>query len=271
MPNPDYHDLKDHCETTQIQFNPRKVTYMQLLRLFWERHDYATPIKKQYKSAIFYNYEQQRVAAEASLELVKAGELGQARLRSMDILTVIEPATTFYVAELYHQKYFLQCNRQIFGLLKFRCREDLIEDPVATSINGYLHGSGCVGAFMAEVDSCPSPFAAKLTLINHVAGGNGLDNFKPIDESHIVNPLPGPFDVHDELDADAPPTPSRRSSRKSTRTYSQVTSDFSNIPHGRAEVLRPVEMRGCWYDFLMRIVDPELLRTVEAVAEVMNA
>jgi peptide-methionine (S)-S-oxide reductase len=202
---------------------------MQLLQLFWERHDYATPIKDQYKSAIFYNDEQQRIEAETSLEFVKNGEVGQPRFRNMNILTVIKPATKFYVAELYHQKYFLQCNSQIFRLLKYRHREDLIDDQVATSINGYLHGSGCVGAFMAEVDSWSLPFAAKLTLINHVAGGQGLDNFKPLDESHIVNPLPGPFDVHDEPDLDALPTPSRRSTRKSTRTYSQVTSDFSNI------------------------------------------
>lgn len=232
MLNPDYHDLKDQCETTQIQFNPSKVTYMQLLQLFWERHDYVTPIKEQYKSAIFYNDEQQRLEAEASLDLVRSGALGQVEFKGKDVLTVIKPATTFYVAELYHQKYFLQCNRKIFGLLRYRCREDLIDCPVAASINGYLHGSGCVGAFMAEVDSWPLPFAAKLTLLNHVAEGKGLDNFKPIDEGEVVNPLPGPFEVHDDdPNMDDLPTPSRqqRPGRKSTRTYSQVTSDFSTL------------------------------------------
>ena len=49
--NPDYHDLKDHSETTQIQFDPSKITYKQLLKIFWDRHDYANPIEKQYKSA----------------------------------------------------------------------------------------------------------------------------------------------------------------------------------------------------------------------------
>jgi peptide methionine sulfoxide reductase MsrA len=226
-PSPDYHDLKDHCETTQIQFNPSKVSYTQLLRIFWERHDYATPIENQYKSAIFYNDEQQRIEAEASLELVKAGKMGQERFNHLDILTVIAPATTFFIGELYHQKYFLQCNRKIFSLLKYRCREDMIDDPVATSINGYLHGSGCVGAFMAEVDSWPLPFAAKLTVINHVAGDNGLDNFMPLDESHVVNPLPGPFELFDEACLDDLPTPSRAPTRKTTRTYSEVVADFS--------------------------------------------
>lgn len=229
MLNPDYHDLKDHCETTQIHFNPDKVTYKQLLQIFWERHDYVTLIKEQYKSAIFFNDEQQRIEAEASRDLVRTGEIGQARFKGMDVLTVIEAASTFYVAELYHQKYYLQCNRQVFSLLKYRCREDIIDDPVATSLNGYLHGSGCVGAFMAEVDTWPLPFAAKLTLLNHIVGGEGLDKFKPIDEAHIVNPLPGPFEIHDDSSLDDVPTPSRQQSRRSTRTYSQITSDFSAL------------------------------------------
>lgn len=233
MPNPDYHDLTDHSETTHIQFDPRVVTYAQLLEIFWEKHDYATPIANQYKSAIFYNDQQQKTDAEASFLLVKEGALGQAQFRGMDICTVIRPATKFYVAELYHQKYFLQCNKEIFGLLKYERCDDLTDDPVATSLNSYLHGSGVVGAFMAEVDGWHLPFAAKFSILRHLTQGQGLSDFKPIDESHGQNPLPGPFKVnkgHSGLESF--PKPSRaicNSTRSSSRTYQEIISDYSSI------------------------------------------
>lgn len=211
MPSPDYHDLKDHCETTQIQFDSRVVGYSQLLQTFWERHNYATKIPHQYKSAIFYNDDGQREEAEASLARVKKGQLGQARFNEMAVQTVILPATTFYIAELYHQKYFLQCNRELFRLLMYKRREDLLDDPVATSLNGYLHGSGTVEALMAEVDSWTLPFVAKLALLRHVAGeGQHLGGFKPIDESGVHNPTPGAFDVSDNIpDLESVPTATR--------------------------------------------------------------
>lgn len=223
MPNPDYHDLKDHSETTQIQFNPEKVTYSELLTIFWEQHDYVTPIQAQYKSAIFYNTEAQREEAEASLARVQQGHLGQAKFKGMPVLTLIAPATTFYIAELYHQKYFLQCNKEIFSLLHYVRHEDLIDDTIATSLNGYLHGSGTVGAFMEEVDTWPLPFRAKFAILHHV-GGNHLGDFRPIDESKVENPLPGPFKVHKVL-----PTPGRNDVRRRTRTYQEITSDFMDI------------------------------------------
>jgi len=237
MPNPDYNDLKDHSETTQIQFNPDMITYAELLTIFWERHDYATPIEAQYKSAIFYNSEQQRQEAEASLELVQQGRLGQVALQGMEVQTLIAPATVFYVAELYHQKYFLQCNREIFSLLCYSRRTDLIDDVVATSLNGYLHGSGTVGAFMEEVDTWCLPFKAKFAILHHISRGEHLGDFRPIDESHIENPLPGPFSVHGEDDEVVArrmlplPTPSRncKDRRMPTRTYREITSDLIDI------------------------------------------
>lgn len=229
-PSPDYHDLKDHCETTQIQFDPCVVTYAQLLKIFWERHDYATPIKEQYKSAIFYNSQEQRQEAAKSVQFVKDGVLGQQRLRGKEIRTVVQPATTFYIAELYHQKYFLQCNRKLFGLLQYRAREDLIDDPVATSLNGYLHGSGSAGALMAEVDTWPLPFAVKFAVLHHVTGGEGLAAFKPIVEADVENPLPGPFVEHGEnaiLDSVAASV--RNDKPSSRRSFEDIESDFIDI------------------------------------------
>lgn len=223
--NPDYHDLKDHSETVQIQFNPDKVSYKQLLKIFWERHDYATPIEAQYKSAIFYNDEQQKTEAEASVELVNKEEYGQDKFRGQKILTDIEPATKFYIAELYHQKYFLQCNKDIFNLMRYKNYEQFVDDTVATSINGYLHGSGTVGAFMTEVDKWSLPFSAKFAVLHHVCDGKGLERFKPIDESGIENPLPGNFALYPDMAHHEPAV----DALPDNRTYQEIVDDFSTI------------------------------------------
>lgn len=164
------------------------------------------------------------------MQLVKRGQLGQEKFKGMDILTQIAPASAFYIAELYHQKYFLQCNQKLFGLLKYERREDLLDDPVAASINGYLHGSGTVGALMAEVDQWPLPFAAKFVLLQHTCGGRGLEKFKPIDGSHVMNPLPGPFVEHPrQVSLASVPTPSRSSGSQLQRTFDDIESDYTDV------------------------------------------
>lgn len=225
--NPDYHDLKDHSETTQIQFDPRVVSYKQLLRIFWARHDYATPIEAQYKSAILFNNAHQQAEALESLELVKKGEWGQEQYKDKEVLTVIEPATKFYIAEIFHQKYFLQCNPEIFSLLKYKCRDDLTECPIATSLNGYLHGSGTVGAFMQEVDTWPISFAAKYVIFLKVTEGKGLSGFKPIDMSHIENPLPGPFPVFEDSNMGDSVHVVAGQRAATIRRYEDIVGDYS--------------------------------------------
>lgn len=217
MPNPDYHDLKDNTETTQIQFDSRVISYKQLLQIFWARHDYATPIDPQYKSAILYNNARQQKEALETVELVNQGKWGQDQFKGKKVLTAIEPATDFYIAEIYHQKYFLQCNQKLFNLLKYKSREELTEDPIATSLNGYLHGSGTVGAFMAEADTWPLPFAAKLAILQKITEETGLGNFKAIDEGQVENPLPGPFPVYQNGSSES----------GKVRTYDEVVNDFS--------------------------------------------
>lgn len=221
--NPDYHDLKDHIETTHIQFDSRVVSYKQLLKIFWAAHDYVTPIENQYRSAILTNGSQQQTEAEESMQRVENGEWGQEALRSQKILTDIFPATDFYIAELYHQKYFLQCNNKLFSLFRYKNRDDLTDCPVATSVNGYLHGSGNIGAFMEEVDTWPLPFAAKFAVLQKITEDTGLLRFNPIDESKVENPLPGPFPEFEvpNIGFQDPPT--------IQRTCDEILEDFSDI------------------------------------------
>ncbi len=111
VPNPTYEQVctktTGHVEVCQVVFDPQKITYDELLEVFWKTHDPTTPDQQgndrgpQYRSAIFYHNSEQREKAEgykASLE--------QSGAYSAKIVTSVEPLETFYIAENYHQNYF---------------------------------------------------------------------------------------------------------------------------------------------------------------------
>jgi peptide-methionine (S)-S-oxide reductase len=94
-----------HAEAVLVGFDPARVGYDELLDVFWRMHDPTTPNRQgpdvgtQYRSAVFVHDEAQEKAAHASKERA------QARFRR-PIVTEISPATTFWPAEEYHQRYF---------------------------------------------------------------------------------------------------------------------------------------------------------------------
>lgn len=108
--NPTYQDVctdeSGHAEVVQVTYDPAKVSYDQLLSTFWESHDPTTlnrqgpDIGTQYRSAIFFHSPEQERLARASKEKMQAS----GRFRR-PIVTEITPASTFYRAEDYHQKY----------------------------------------------------------------------------------------------------------------------------------------------------------------------
>lgn len=104
--NPTYEDLDDHTETVEIKFDPDKISYTELLDHFWQEHNPTYPAKTQYKSVIFYHDEEQKKTTQSSKQKAQ-------KKYKMPILTEILPATKFYQAEEYHQKY-LQKNRGAF-------------------------------------------------------------------------------------------------------------------------------------------------------------
>ena len=111
--NPSYEDVcsdeTGHAEAVQVEFNPLVVSYEKLLDLFWIIHDptqwhrQGPDVGSQYLSAIFYHDEQQKKAAISSKE-----KLEKSKKYSKPIVTEIVPASTFYKAEEYHQKYWLK-------------------------------------------------------------------------------------------------------------------------------------------------------------------
>jgi len=109
--NPTYRQVcsgrTGHAEAVQVRYDPTKVSYEQLLEVFWGIHDPTTlnrqgpDVGSQYRSAIFYHNERQRAAAEAlKKRLEKSGTFNR------PIVTEIVPAPKFYRAEEYHQRYF---------------------------------------------------------------------------------------------------------------------------------------------------------------------
>ena len=82
----------DHTETVEIHFDPKKTSYKELLKMFWENHDSTACHSRQYMSAIFYhNGDQEQLAKESKEEHQKKV--------SRPIQTKIKPAETFYDAE----------------------------------------------------------------------------------------------------------------------------------------------------------------------------
>jgi len=111
-PNPTYEEVctgrTGQIETVRVVFDPKKVTYAELLKSFWEEHDPTQGMRQgadqgtQYRSAILTHGEAQQSEAEASREVF------QERLRAAGhgrITTEIHPAPEFYFAEAYHQQY----------------------------------------------------------------------------------------------------------------------------------------------------------------------
>jgi peptide-methionine (S)-S-oxide reductase len=100
------YDNTHHAEVVQVQFDPSKVSYEQLLKVFWESHDptqvnrQGPDVGDQYRSVIFYHSPEQQAAAIASKEALEAS--GKHR---RPIATQIEPAPAFWPAEEYHQQY----------------------------------------------------------------------------------------------------------------------------------------------------------------------
>jgi peptide-methionine (S)-S-oxide reductase len=122
-PNPTYEEVcsgaTGHAETVMVVYDPGEVSYEALLKIFFEAHDptqgmrQGNDIGTQYRSAIFWTSESQRIAAEAAKARYQKA---LSRERYGAITTEISPAREFYFAEDHHQQYLAKNPRGYCGL-----------------------------------------------------------------------------------------------------------------------------------------------------------
>jgi peptide-methionine (S)-S-oxide reductase len=164
MKDPTYHNLGNHSETIQIDYDPKQISYEELLQVFWDSHYPASrPWSRQYASIIFYHDEEQKRLATESRER-------EATMYEGPIYTEIVPLTEFYLAEGYHQKYQL---RSVPLLLEefsaiYPDEADLVNSTAVTRANGYVGGNGTLDNLQAEIDKLGLSTKAKEYLLKQV-------------------------------------------------------------------------------------------------------
>jgi peptide-methionine (S)-S-oxide reductase len=140
------------------------VSYEDLLELFWNSHN---PTQRswstQYKPAVFYHDDEQKWLAE------ETRARGEARLGTK-IATEILPATTFYRAEDYHQKYRLRQDTELMKAFQeiYGDDTDFVNSTLAARVNGYFDGYGTLVNVEAEVNSLELPAEKARKLIDRM-------------------------------------------------------------------------------------------------------
>lgn len=124
--NPSYKQVSagntGHAESVQVEYDPSQVSYEKLLEVFWQNIDPTVKnrqfcdVGNQYRSAIFYENDEQKKLAEQSREKVKA------KLKTV-VFTEISPLKNFYPAEEYHQNYYKK-KPLLYKYYRYRCGRD---------------------------------------------------------------------------------------------------------------------------------------------------
>ncbi len=156
--HPTYHDLDGHAESLEVVFDPSRISYRELLDVFWKSHD---PRRRtgsgQYRVALFVHSADQRRRAEASRDAFE-------REHGIEVRTPILDAGPFHPAEDYHQKWTL---RQRGGpwlqwlQAIYPDPAELRDSTAAARLNGWLAGHG---------EGTPEQLAAQLGLTEDQAG-----------------------------------------------------------------------------------------------------
>lgn len=171
--NPDYSNLGDHTETVQVDFDPRRISYSQLLDVFWSSHDPTERNwSRQYMNAIFYHNDRQRESALASLAVVE-------KKIDSKVRSGVLPLRTFYLAEDYHQKYLLKRRTDLMRELSriYPQKKDFMDSTAVARINGYIGDNGNPEQLAREIGRLGLSPAGRQTLTDLVNGkGRGWFN-----------------------------------------------------------------------------------------------
>ncbi len=147
--DPTYRRIGDHTECIQVDFDPGRVSYEELLDVFFGMHNPARPaFSVQYASLVLAHDEAQRQAALEAVARYSA-------LSGGPLATAVRVLDRFYVAEDYHQKYYLRQDRVLLREMESILGKDpsvLRESTAAARLNGYVAGAGSGLRLAEEID-----------------------------------------------------------------------------------------------------------------------
>jgi peptide-methionine (S)-S-oxide reductase len=150
--DPTYHDLADHTEVFQLDYDPARISYAELVDEIWGNRRGGRTWSRQYMEAVF---------------CADAGEEAVARARG---ISAIVTGARFYLAEDYHQKYYLRHDRMLMAELAGYSPRQLVDSTVAARLNGYVAGRGSPAALRDELASLGLSVRANTYLEQLVAG-----------------------------------------------------------------------------------------------------
>ncbi len=157
----------------QVDYDPRRISYSDLLRIFWKSHRPGQRAwKRQYMNAIFYHDEYQRKLGEETKAAVEK-KMGRT------VHTQVLPLRAFHQAEDYHQKYLLNRHASIAGELTriYPRRKDFVDSTAVARVNGYVGGYGQAQQLAREIESLGLSAQGRQKLRELVRGeGKGLFN-----------------------------------------------------------------------------------------------
>ncbi len=130
-----------------MDYDPEIVSYEELMKIFWDDHDpFSKPFSRQYAAILFYHDASQEKAARDHVARLE-------KERGRQVQTEVVPFREFYMAEDYHQKYFLKGEPALYGQIRevYPEEKDLVSSTAAARINGYLGGNGSLGQLRKEI------------------------------------------------------------------------------------------------------------------------
>ena len=159
--NPTYRSIGDHSETIQIDYDPEVLSYGDLLEVFFTSHSCtAQAYSRQYASIIFYHDEEQRDQATVA-------KAEREQMLGRTVVTEINPLGQFYLAEDYHQKYYMQ-QVPVFSRDFHIIYPDYmgwVNSTAAARVNGYVGGNGTRQGLQAVIDSLGLSSSANSSLL----------------------------------------------------------------------------------------------------------
>lgn len=164
--NPSYRNIKDYSEAFEFDYDGDLITYDSIIETFWYSHTPENRTgKTQYKSIIFYRNQEEKIIAEDSRKRFE-NQVG----RSFN--TEIRPLSKFYLAENYHQKFFLQNVQEIRKdfIEIYPNIMDFINSTSAMKVNSYCKGNGTLKRLKQEIESFGLSSQGEKALLDIVEG-----------------------------------------------------------------------------------------------------